>query len=48
LKGDQDHRIDDELIAQDEQVLAGLIASLDASEAAPGPVRNVLQEMNKE
>ena len=46
-KAGEGEGIDNERLAQDEQVLAGLIASLDASEAAPGPVRNILQEMTK-
>lgn len=32
-------------VAQDAQVLSGLLESLDASEGAAGPVRNILREM---
>jgi hypothetical protein len=39
--------IEDQRVAQDAQVLSGLIESLDASEGAAGPVRNILREMSK-
>lgn len=46
-KGHVEDGAEDEQTSQDAQILSGLIQSLEASEAAAGPVRNILREMSE-
>ncbi len=46
-KGRVEEGAEDKQASQDAQVLSGLMQSLEASEAAAGPVRNILREMTE-